>query len=109
MSKHTCAPLDARAGCPHYPGMPSPFATLTQALDALHESDLVGDLTFALGDASGRKAARMRAALDSLQCAESVETLSDFAANLREAQAALGDSARAFARRIARMLEGAPE
>lgn len=85
--------------------MAATFSTLTQALDSLHHSDLVGDLTFALEDATTAKAARLRAALEALQCAETVETLSDFAANLRDAQAALGSSARGFTLRIMRLLE----
>lgn len=62
-----------------------PFPSLTAPLDALAAADLVGDLDLIAEDAEGDDVQHLQAARDAVTCAESVETLADFAANLRDA------------------------
>lgn len=70
-----------------------PFADLPAALEALSESELISDVRWALGDRP-RRPEDLAAALAELELAETVETLADFEANVREAHAALARSGR---------------
>ena len=69
-----------------------PFTSLMAALSVFDANDLCGDLDM-LDDLSEDEAALIETATDALRTAESVETMSDFVANLQEAVAALSSVA----------------
>ena len=68
-----------------------PFANLMAALNVFDANDLCGDLDLIAKDALAADVTRLDDAADALRTAESVETMIDFVANLREAVEALRD------------------
>ena len=66
-----------------------PFANLMAALNAFDARDLCGDLDLIAKDALAADVTLLDTATDALRTAESVETMSDFVANLQEAVEAL--------------------
>ena len=68
---------------------PKPFASLTAAINAVDVGDLCGDLAFLAEEATTEEATLINEAVGALRCAETVETMSDFVVNLREAATAL--------------------
>jgi len=67
-----------------------PFANLMAALNAFDARDLCSGLSIIVEDDTDEATvATLEAATDAIKTAESVETMSDFVANLRDAVAAL--------------------
>jgi hypothetical protein len=66
-----------------------PFTSLTAALRVFDAGDLCGDLDLIAADANRDEVEKLEEASGALRCAESVETMSDFVANLRDAVEAL--------------------
>lgn len=83
-----------------------PFANLAAALRTFDAGDLCGDLELISADSWPSEAVRLEEACDSLRCAESVETIDDFVANLRDAAESIRElpEAASVAAEIARIL-----